>query len=297
MCGLDDLEDDESEKAEAMNKKIVITVALCGAGTTRAATPHVPITPDEIANDAVACVKAGASVVHIHVRDEAGGNSMATEKWVEVIELTRKKAAAAKVDMVLNLTTSGSKFSEDLRVAHLPILKPEMCSYDPGSMNWANSYVFLNTPKFLERLGTICNELKIKPEVEIFDAGMLGNVEYYLKKGFLKAPVHYQFVLDVPGGMPGNLETMGYMLPKLPAGSTWSITGIGKSHMAMMLAGLSAGADGLRVGLEDNIFLEKGVLATNVQLVERAVSLSKAVGREIATAADAREILGLVKHV
>jgi len=196
----------------------------------------------------------------------------------------------------LNLTTSGSKFSEDLRVAHLSACMPEMCSYDPGSMNWANSYVFLNTPAFLERLGTVSQELQIKPELEIFDAGMIGNVEYYLKKGFLKAPCHYQFVLGVSGGMPGNIDSLAHLLPKIPQGSTWSITGIGRSHVPMMLAGLAAGCDGLRVGIEDNVFLEKGVPATNAQLVARAVEFGKMAGREIATAEDARQILGLIKH-
>lgn len=279
-----------------MAKKLIITAALCGAGTTKAQTPHVPITPDEIAADAVACVKAGASVVHIHVRDANGKNSMETGIFVDVVKKVRQALAKEGLDAVLNLTTSGSAFSEELRLAHLPVLMPEMCSYDPGSMNWANSYVFLNTPKFLEKLGTTCQELQIKPEVEIFDAGMIGNVEYYLKKGFLKAPVHYQFVLDVSGGMPGNLESLAYFLPKLPEGSTWSITGIGKSHVPMMLAGLAAGCDGLRVGLEDNIFLEKGVPATNEQLVARAVEFGKIAGREIATADEARQMLGLVKH-
>jgi len=279
-----------------MAKKLIITAALVGAGTTRAQTPHVPITPDEIAADVVECVKAGASVAHLHVRDENGKNSMATDKFVEVVTKVRKAVADAGLDVVLNLTTSGSAFSEELRVAHLPVLMPEMCSYDPGSMNWANSYVFLNTPSFLEKLGTKCNELNIKPEIEIFDAGMIGNVEYYLKKGFLKQPLHCQFVLDVPGGMPGNLESLAYLIPKLPQGSTWSITGIGKAHVPMMLAGLAAGCDGLRVGLEDNIFLEKGVYATNAQLVARAVEYGKMAGREIATAEETRQMLGLKKY-
>ncbi|MBP2636313.1 MAG: kce 4 [Firmicutes bacterium] len=279
-----------------MAKKLIITAALCGAGTTKAQTQHVPITPEEIAADAVACAKAGAAVIHIHVRDENGKNTMETEKFVEVVGKVRKALADENLDTILNLTTSGSAFSEELRLAHLPVLKPEMCSYDPGSMNWANSYVFLNTPAFLEKLGTKCQELEIKPEIEIFDAGMIGNVEYYLKKGFLKAPLHCQFVLDVPGGMPGNLETLAYLLPKLPAGSTWSVTGIGKAHVPMMLAGLAAGCDGLRVGLEDNVFWEKGVYATNEQLVERAVAYGKMAGREIATAQEARQILGLKKH-
>lgn len=279
-----------------MSKKLIITAALCGAGTTRALTPHVPITPDEIAQDAVACVRAGAAIIHIHARDEDGKNSMATDLFVEVVGRVRKALAEAGLDAVLNLTTSGSIWAEDVRLAHLPILMPEMCSYDPGSMNWANSYVFLNTPVFLERLGIKCQELQIKPELEIFDAGMMGNVEYYLKKGILKPPCHYQFVLDVSGGMPGNIDSLAYLLPKLPKGSTWSITGIGKSHVPMMLAGLAADCDGLRVGLEDNIFLNKGILATNTQLVERAVQYGKMVGREIATAAETRQILGLIKH-
>ncbi|SDI37086.1 3-keto-5-aminohexanoate cleavage protein [Propionivibrio dicarboxylicus] len=279
-----------------MAKKLIITAALVGAGTTRAQTPHVPITPDEIAADVVACAKAGAAIAHLHVRDENGKNSMATDKFVEVVTKVRKAVADAGLDIVLNLTTSGSAFSEELRLAHLPILMPEMCSYDPGSMNWANSYVFLNTPAFLEKLGAKCIELGIKPEIEIFDAGMIGNVEHYLKKGLLQQPLHCQFVLDVPGGMPGNLETLAYLLPKLPEGSTWSITGIGKSHVPMMLAGLAAGCDGLRVGLEDNIFLEKGVHATNAQLVARAVEFGKVAGREIATAEEARQMLGLKKQ-
>jgi len=279
-----------------MSKKLIITVALSGAGTTRAQSPYVPLTPDEITADVIACAKAGAAVAHIHVRDEEGKNSMATEIYIEVVDKVRKAVAEAGLDIVLNLTTSGSKFSEDLRVAHLSACMPEMCSYDPGSMNWANSYVFLNTPAFLERLGTVSQELQIKPELEIFDAGMIGNVEYYLKKGFLKAPCHYQFVLGVSGGMPGNIDSLAHLLPKIPQGSTWSITGIGRSHVPMMLAGLAAGCDGLRVGIEDNVFLEKGVPATNAQLVARAVEFGKMAGREIATAEDARQILGLIKH-
>ncbi len=277
--------------------KLIITAALLGAGTTRKQSPYVPLTPDEIAADVIEVAKAGAAIAHLHVRDENGNNSMSTEIFTEVVEKTRYELDKAGLDIVINLTTSGSKFSEDLRVAHLPVLKPEMCSYDPGSMNWANSYVFLNTPQFLEKLGTICQELEIKPELEIFDGGMITNVDYYVKKGFLKGPLHYQFVLGVPGGMPGNVESLAYLLPKIQEGSTWSITGIGKSHVPCMLAGLSEGCTGLRVGVEDNVFFSKGVHATNAQLVTRAIELGKIVGREIATAEDARRILGLKKHI
>ena len=277
--------------------KLIITCALCGVGTTKAQTPHVPITPDEIAADGLECVKAGASILHVHVRDQNGANIMDKDIFVEVVGKIREKVAQAGLDVVINVTTSGSKFSHEQRMNHLELVKPEMCSYDPGTMNWANSYVFLNEPKFLEELGTLTQELDIKPEIEIFDAGMIGNTNYYLKKGFLKTPLHCQLVLGVPGGMPGTAESVAYLRPKIPADSTWSITGIGKDHMACMLIGLAEGCNGLRVGLEDNIFFEKGVLATNAQLVARAVELGKVAGREIANAAEAREILGLTKKV
>ncbi|NCB63109.1 MAG: 3-keto-5-aminohexanoate cleavage protein [Clostridia bacterium] len=276
--------------------KLMITCALCGGGTTRKQTPYVPLTPEELTADSVAAVKAGACILHIHVRDDEGNNTMETGRFVQVVTMIREALKKEDLDAVINVTTSGTKFSEDLRVSHLPILRPEMCSYDPGTLNWANSYIFLNTPQFLERLGLLCQELDIKPEIEIFDGGMLGNVEYYLKKGVLKAPLHYQLVLDVPGGMPGNIDTVNYLASKIPEGSTWSITGIGKAHMPMMLAGLAAGCDNLRVGLEDNVFLKKGEYATNTQLVERAVKLGILAGREIATAAEAREILGIRKN-
>ena len=281
----------------AKSNKLIITCAPCGGGTPRKQSPYVPLTPDELAADGVAAVKAGAAILHIHARDDQGLNTMETTRMVEVVTKIREALAANNLDAVINVTTSGTKFPEDMRVAHLPILKPEMCSYDPGTLNWANSYVFLNTPPFLERLGDITQELDIKPELEIFDAGMLGNVEYYVKKGKLQAPLHYQLVLDVPGGMPGTIDSVNYLSSRLMPGSTWSITGIGKGAMPCMLAGLAAGCDGIRVGLEDNVFLKKGVHATNAQLVEQAIALGKMANREIATAQETRELLGLTKKV
>lgn len=280
-----------------MGKKLIVQACLCGAGTTKKQTPHVPITPDEISDDVVNVAKAGAAIAHIHVRDKDGVNCMDTEVFQEVCDKSREKLAKAGLDIVLNLTTSGSKFSEELRLAQLSACKPEMCSYDPGTINWGYKSVFLNTPAFLEKLGMVSQELEIKPEVEIFDAGMMGAVDYYVKNGFLKEPVHYQFVLGVAGGMMGDSLSLGYLLPKMRPGSTWSITGIGRYHMPCMLLGLAEGADGLRVGLEDNIYLDKGVLATNTQLVERAVKLGETAGRSIATAQETREMLGLKKHI
>ena len=269
--------------------KLMITCALCGGGTTRKQSPYVPLTPEELVADSLAAVRAGACILHIHVRDDEGANTMETSRFVQVVSMIREALRTNHLDAIINVTTSGTKFSEDMRVAHLPILMPEMCSYDPGTLNWANSYIFLNTPPFLERLGLLTQELDIKPEIEIFDAGMLGNVDYYLKKGVLKAPLHYQLVLDVPGGMPGNIDSINHLVSKLPEGSTWSITGIGKAHMPCMLAGLAAG-----------VWSGTGELrrlwrcdTANAQLVERAVKLGILAGREIATAAEAREILGI----
>ena len=220
-------------------KKLIVQACVCGAGTTRKMTPHVPITPDEIASDVVDVAKAGAAIVHIHVRDENGDNTMETEVFKKVCDKAMEGLAKEGLDIVFNLTTSGSKFSEDLRLAQLSVCKPEMCSYDPGTLNWAYKSVFLNTPAFLERLGSLSQELEIKPEVEIFDAGMMGAVDYYVKHGFLKQPVHYQYVLGVPGGMDGDALSLGYMLPKMLPGSTWSITGIGKVAMRCLLLGLA----------------------------------------------------------
>lgn len=276
-----------------MGKKLIITAALCGAGTMKKQTPYVPVTPEEIAEDAVACAKAGASVIHIHVRDEQGFNTMEVERFCYVMNTVQAALDKEGLNPVLNPTTSGSKFSEEMRLGSLPILKPEMCSYDPGSLNWGNSYIFKNEPSLLEHLGTLCQELNCKPECEIFDGGFCTNIAYYLKKGILKNPVHCQLVLGVAGGMPGTIESVSYLTRHLPEGCTWSITGIGHAHMACMLAGLAADCDGLRVGLEDNIYMEKGVLATNVQLVERAIRLSVEAGREIATPEETRQILGL----
>lgn len=278
-----------------MRKKLMVCVALTGVGTSKSQTPHVPISPEEISNDAIECVKAGAAIVHLHARDDAGVNTMETEKFAEIVGLIRKKLEAENLDVIINITTSGSSFSDEVRMAHLAEVQPEMCSFDPGTMNWANKYVFENKPAFLEKLGKECIKTGVKPEIEIFDAGMVGNTHYYLKNGFLKTPLHCQFVLGVPGGMPADIESLAYLLPKIPQNSTWSVTGIGRFARPMMLAGLAAGCDGVRVGLEDNVFLEKGVLATNREMVEDAVQLAIAAKRDIATAAEAREILSIVK--
>ena len=280
-----------------MKKKLFITCAITGSQTNKSLSPYHPTTIEEIARDAVNVARAGAAVAHFHLRDEEGKPSMDTARWAEQMIAVREALAKEKLDLIINVTASGSKFPEELRLNHLPIVKPEMCSFDAGSMNWGDDYVFFNRPQFLEALGELTIKEEIKPELEVFDAGMLGNVERYLKRGYLKAPLHYQIMMGVKGGMDATLENVSYLVNHLHPGSTWSISGIGKAHMPMLLAGLSAECDGLRVGLEDNVLMEKGVYATNAQLVERAIQIAKLAGREIATAAETREILGLKQHV
>ena len=294
----------------AKTNKVIISACLCGAGTKKAQAPTVPYTPEEIAEQAIACAKAGASIVHIHVREdkmvngvmEIGYKSMSLEKFTQTVELLRRKCKEEGVDVCINLTTSGGEYEDHKRLQHLGALLPEMCSFDPGTLNWSNSYIFENHPRFLNLLSQEVVKHGIKPEFEVFDTGHINSVEYYCNKHGIPQPAHYQFIMGVGGAMPGDTMGLASMVARLPEGATWSVSGIGKAHMPMMLAGLALGCDGLRVGLEDNIMYGKDangnkVIATNVMLVERAVELCKLAGREIATAAEAREILGMTQHV
>jgi uncharacterized protein (DUF849 family) len=289
----------------AKTNKVMIQVCLCGAGTKKEQAPTVPYTAEELAEQIVACAKAGASIAHIHVREDKmvdgvmqiGYKSMSLQKFTDAVEVTRAECKKAGVDILINLTTSGGEYEDHKRLQHLGALLPEMCSFDPNTLNWANSYIFENSPRFLNLLSQEVVKHDIKPEFEVFDTGHLDSVMYYVKKWNIPQPVHIQFIMGVGGSMPGTAENLAFLAGKLPEGATWSVSGIGsRPHMPMMLAGLALGCDGLRVGLEDNIYLSKGVIATNLQLVERAVALSKLAGREIATADDAREIMGITRH-
>lgn len=283
-----------------MGKKLIICAALTGTSTTREQAPSVPLTPDEIAQQAVAVVTAGASVLHIHVRDTEGRPTMDTEIFEETFFKVKKALRNAGLDAVLNLTTSGAyggTASDAQRLGHLQRLKPEMCSFDANTMNWNCDIVFENSPVFLEKLCAVTMKEGVKPEIEIFDGGAMTNVNYYVKKGMLKTPCHYQFVLGVTGGLEGTAENIAFLKARLPEGATWSATGIGKAHIPVMLAALSMDCDGIRVGLEDNVYLYKGIKATNVQLVERAVEMARLAGRKIADAAEARKILKIGSEV
>jgi uncharacterized protein (DUF849 family) len=277
-------------------KKVVISAALTGTAGSKALSPYIPVTPEEIAADAVACAKAGASMVHIHVHDKDGKPTMETSYFKEAFEAVKEATEKAGVDVIVNLTTSGGSSDTFLRTEHLRQLRPEVCSYDAGTFNWGLGAIFENSPAFLVECGKLTQELDVKPEIEVFDYGMLGNAIAYAKHGVLKTPAHVQFVLGVVGAMEGTVENLQYLHSKLPEGWTWSVTGIGQAHLPMLLTGLALGADGVRVGLEDNLYLSRGVKATNVQLVERAAAIARMVGREPATADEAREMLGITRH-
>lgn len=270
--------------------KVIISAALTGAMTPKEANPNIPMTPEEIAEDAYKCWQAGAAVVHIHMRDKDGLGTMDKELFKKTADLIKAKKDC---DVVINCTTSGdSRASDEERMAHLPYVKPEMASYDAGSFNWMPGGVFTNSPQFLQKLGLTMKELNIKPEMEIFDSGFMNIVKYYVKKEVLVAPCHYQFVLGVLGGMEATVKNLTLLHDMLPAGSTWSAFGIGRYHLPIMYATLALGGH-IRVGLEDNVYYSYGKLATNVSLVERAVRIIKEFDKEAATPAEARAILGL----
>lgn len=272
-----------------MKNKTIITVATTGAWPKKKDNPNIPMTPKEIAEDVYDCYQAGAAICHLHMRDDEGNGTMDKRKFSETVGLIREKC-----DIIINCTTSGDLYAtDDTRQAHLIELKPEFGTFDCGSMNWQHNSVFLNTPKFLEQLGITMQENGVKPEIEIFDAGMIYNSLYYLKKGILKAPLHYQFVLGAAGGTDATIENLCYLKSLIPEGSTWSALGVGKGHIPILMAAIAMGGH-VRVGMEDNVFFAPHELAkSNRQFVERAKSMIELAGREIATSKEAREILGV----
>jgi len=279
------------ERRGTIMRKVIITVATTGAWPSKKDNPNIPLTPEEIAEDVYSCYKAGAAIAHLHMRDDEGKGSMSKEKFEKTVSLIKEKC-----DIILNLTTSGAlDATNETRQAHLKSLRPELASYDCGTMNWMHQTIFENHPKFLEELGMTMQEYEIKPEVEIFDAGMVYNSLHYLKKGILKAPVHYQFVLGAPGGIASTVENLVFLKSLIPEGSTWSAFGIGKTHIPILLSTIALGGH-IRVGMEDNIYFGPGELAkSNAQFVKRAADIITASSNQVATVEDAKEILSLHK--
>ena len=253
-------------------------------------TPHIPITPQEIAQSAVECWNAGAAMVHIHVRDpNTGLGTQDLEMFRQVVETLREKT-----DLILCLTTSGipgRNLPIEKRLAPLS-LQPEVASFDAGSINLGGT-VFMNSPEFLDRAAEKMKAAGVKPELEIFDLGMLVTCLRMRDEGKLVEPLHFQFVLGTPWGAPATPKSLLHLHEYLPPDATWSVIGIGKGHLPMSMMALAM--DGhIRVGMEDNIYYSRGVLAeSNAQFVERIVRISNEYGREIATPAEARKMLTL----
>ncbi|MGB4438000.1 MAG: 3-keto-5-aminohexanoate cleavage protein [Sedimentibacter sp.] len=284
-----------------LRRKTIITAALQGASGSKEANPNTPITPEELAEDAYNCWKAGAAIVHLHMKKDDGiSPSMEAEKFKKTRELIE-----AKCDLIVNMTTSGElipvqdcitlgsfDINDPVRTNVIK-LKPEIASFDVATMNFGRT-VFLNSIPFLEKMANDMNEFGVKPEVECFDIGDIRAAEALIKSGHLKAPVHFQLCLGIAGGCAATVENLEYMSRLIPAGSTWGAFGIGGAHLPIIFTTLALGGH-IRVGLEDNLYYEKGVLATNVELVERAAKAIELFGNDIATSDEAREILGLKK--
>jgi len=270
--------------------KTIITVAPTGGWGTKEQNPNFPIHPKEIAEEVYNCWKAGAAIAHIHVRDDQGKPTMSLEKFSETVERIRDKC-----DIILNLTTSGDlEASDEERMEHLIKLKPDMASFDCGSMNWMHNTLFINHPKFLEKLGRTMIENGIKPEIEIFDSSFIYNAEHYIKIGALKPPFYFQFVLGAPGGASATVENLVHLKRLLPdSNAHWSAFGISKGHLPILMATISMGGH-VRVGMEDTLNYSYGRLAkSNVELVDRAVRLIKEADKTVASCNEARTILNL----
>ena len=296
-----------------MNREVFITCAVTGSGSTQDRSPHVPRSPAEIAASAIDAARAGAAVVHCHVRDpDTGAPSRRLDLYREVTERIRE----SEVDVVLNLTAGmggdmvfGSperplplkEAGTDMvggaeRVEHVKQCLPEICTLDCGTMNFAEAdYVMTNTPGMLQAMGRMMTHLGVKPEIEAFDTGHLWYAKQLVKDGVLDSPALVQLCMGVPWGAPDDLNTFMAMVNNVPDDWTFSAFSLGRNQMAYVAASVLAGGN-VRVGLEDNLWLDKGVLATNAQLVERAVTITENLGARVIGPAQVREKLGLVKR-
>lgn len=267
---------------------LIITVCGVGAEVTKELQPALPITPEELGHDAAECAAAGASIYHLHVRDDTGAPTMEVERFGAA-----KRAIEDASDLIVQFTSGGAvDDTEEMRLAPLA-LEPEMASLTTGTVNFGAD-VFMNPGPLVERFYLRMRELAILPEFEIFEPGMIANAQRLYEEHGDGHHRHYDFVLGVPGAMPAWADSVGFLASKLPDGATWSATGIGKSHLPVTEAALSFGGH-VRTGFEDVVYLAAGELArSNAQLIARVADMARAGGREVATPAQARELLGIV---
>jgi uncharacterized protein (DUF849 family) len=290
-----------------MNRDVIITCAVTGAGDTVAKSPHVPVTPEQIAAAAVAAARAGAAIVHVHVRDpKTGKGGRDPEHFREVVRRVR----ASGTDVLLNLTAGmGGQLqlndvdpmkagpetdlvASEIRFRHVVELRPEICTIDCGSMNFGEDTVVVNRPADLRWMAKRSRELGVKPELEIFDMGQMVNALNLCRDGLIDPPPMFQICLGIAGGAPATPEGMLALRNMLPAGAHWAAFGISRDEFPMVAQAILFGGH-VRVGLEDNLYLGKGQLATNEQLVEKAVRIVNELGARVVGPEDARRMLGL----
>jgi 3-keto-5-aminohexanoate cleavage enzyme len=267
---------------------VIITCAITGAETTREKQPTLPVTPDEQATAAFDAVQAGASIIHLHVRDEQGRPSQDVARFKLSIDAIRAKAPG----VIIQISTGGA-VGESIENRAKPLeLKPEMASLNLGTMNFGDD-VFFNHPRDIVGLAAKMHTLGIMPELEIYEMGMLESALRLAKQGIIREPLHFQFVLGVPGGMSGEIANLLSLVSRVPAGMHWGVAGVGRYQLPLAVQALTLGGH-VRVGFEDNIFYRKGELAkSNSQLVERVVRVARELDRPVATLEQARKMLGI----
>jgi len=267
-------------------EKLIITVAPTGSVPKKEQNPHLPVTPQEIAECALRCEDAGASILHVHVRDKNQNPSDDPRIFQEVIEKLGDRS-----ELIIQISTGGrANATLESRVARLQI-PCEMASLTTGSVNFPDS-VYSNPPDLVEGLAKEIKRLGIKPEMEIFDVSMISSALSLRDKGLAEEPLHFDFVMGLKGAQPAAIEHLVYLRSLIPSNSTWTVAGIGAAQLIMGTHAILMGGH-VRVGLEDNLYFKKGVLASNEMLVERMARLSRELGREVATPNEARLILNL----
>jgi len=269
--------------------KLIITCAISGAEVTKEQNPYVPYTIDEMVREAYLAYQAGAAIIHLHVRKDDGTPTQSKVRYEKVIKAIRKKCP----DVIIQPSTGGAVgMSRDERLKPT-LLNPEMCTLDCGTLNFGGDDIFVNTENDIKYFAEKIYSRNIFPELECFEKGHVDMVLRLHKKGFIKDPMHFSFVLGINGGMTGEQRDVQFLRESIPQECTFSVAGIGKYEFSLAEYAIKHGGH-VRVGLEDNLFVEKGVLAKgNAELVQKVVSMAKTHGRAIATPDEARRILGI----
>jgi len=270
-------------------EKLIITAAICGAEVTKEHNPNVPYTIEEIAREAYAAYNAGASIIHLHVRYDDGTPTQDKERFREAIEAIKAKCP----DVIIQPSTGGAVGMTSVERLQPIYLNPEMASLDCGTLNFGGDEIFVNTENMIIEFALKMNEVGVKPELEVFDKGMIDTALRLHKKGYIKTPMHFNFVMGVTGGISGEIRDFLFLKESIPEDSTFTATGIGRYEFSVATMAILTGGH-VRVGFEDNVYISKGVLArSNGELVEKVVRIARELGREIATPQEARKILGL----